>query len=134
MARQTCLSFTVSRGLLKLMSIELVMSFNHPILCRLLLLLHSVLPSIGVFSNEWALSIRGPKYWNFSFSVSPSNEYSGLIFFRTDLFVSVNCKATFTWQGRCGGSVRWGPWTGSVGVGEVGEGGSSSAHDRSGRS
>ena len=98
-ALQASLSFTISRNLLKLMSIELVMSFNHPILCCLLLLLHSVFPSIGVFSNEWALRIRGPKYWNFSFSVSPSNEYSQLISFRTDFFVAVSYKATFTRQG-----------------------------------
>src|SRR5574339_596497 len=66
------------------MSIELVMPSNHPILCHLLLLLPSILPSIRVFSNESALRIRWPKYWSFSFSISPSNEHSGLISFRMD--------------------------------------------------
>ena len=67
------------------MSIELVIPSNHLILCRPLLLLPSVFPSIGVFSNESVLCIRWPKYWSFSFSISPSNEYSGLISFRMDL-------------------------------------------------
>ena len=67
-------------------SIELVMPSNHLILCRPLLLLPSIFPSIGVFSNESVLCIRWPKYWSFSFSISPSNEYSGLIFFRIDWF------------------------------------------------
>ena len=84
--QQISLSFTISQSLLKLMSIELVMSSNHLILCRPLLLLPSIFPSIRVFSNELALSIRWPKYWEFSFSISPSNEYSGLIFFRIDWF------------------------------------------------
>ena len=66
------------------MSIELVMSSNHLILCRPLLLLPSIFPSIRVFSSESALCIRQPKYWSFSFSISPSNEYSGLISFRID--------------------------------------------------
>ena len=70
--------------LLKLMSIELVMPSNHLILCHPLLLPHSIFPSIRVFSNESALHIRWPKYWSFSFSISPSNEYSGLISFRMD--------------------------------------------------
>ena len=83
-AHQASLSFTIFWSLLKLMSIELVMPPNHLILCRLLLLLPSVLPSIRVFSNESALHIRWPKYLSFSFSISPSNEYSGLIFFRMD--------------------------------------------------
>ena len=82
-ARQASLFITNSRNLLKLMSIELVISSNHLILCRLLLL-SSILPSIRVFSNESALHIRWPKYWSFSFSISPSNEHSGLIFFRID--------------------------------------------------
>ena len=69
---------------LKLMFVELVMSFNHLILCCPLLLLSSFFPSIGVFSNESVLHIRWPKYWSFSFSISPSNEYSGLISFRMD--------------------------------------------------
>ena len=83
-AHQTSLSIINSRSLLKLMSIELVMPSNHLILCRPLLLLPSIFPSIRVFSNESALRIRGPKYWSFSFNISPSNEYSGLISFRMD--------------------------------------------------
>ena len=82
-ARQASLSITNSESLLKLMSIELVMSFNHLILCRPLLL-PSTFPSIRVFSNESVLHIRWPQYWNVSFSISLSNEYSGLISFRTD--------------------------------------------------
>ena len=73
-----------SRRLLKLMSIESVMSFSHLILCRPLLLLPSIFPSIRVFSNESVFHIRWPKYWSFSFSISPSNEYSLLISFRMD--------------------------------------------------
>ena len=72
--------------LLKLMSIESVMPSNHLILCCPFLLLPSILPNIRVFSNESVLHIRWPKYWSFSFSISPSNEYSGLIFFRIDWF------------------------------------------------
>ena len=83
---QASLSITNSWSLLKLMSIELVMPSNHLILCRPLLLLPSIFPSIRVFSNESALCIRHPKYWSFSFSISPSNEYSGLISFRIDWF------------------------------------------------
>ena len=85
-AYQTTLSFTIFRSLLKLMSIELMMLSNHLILCHPLLLLPSIFPRIRVFSNEWALLIRWPKYWSFSFSIRPSNEYSGLISFRTDWF------------------------------------------------
>ena len=85
-AHQASQSFTVSRSLLKLMSIESVTPSNHLILCHPLLLLPSVFPSIRVFSNESALRIRWPKYWGFSFSISPSNEYSGLISFRIDWF------------------------------------------------
>ena len=85
-ARQASLSFTVSWSLLKFMSIESVMLSNHLILCRLLLILPSIFPSIGVCSNELALCIRWPKYWSFSFSITPSNEYSGLISFRIDWF------------------------------------------------
>ena len=85
-AHQASLSITNSQSLLKLMSIELVMPSNHLILCHPLLLLPSVFPSIKVFPSELALRIRWPKYWSFSFSVSPSNEYSGLIFFRINLF------------------------------------------------
>ena len=83
-ACQASLSNTNSLRLFKLMSIELVMPFNHLILCRPLLLPPSIFPSIRVFSNESILYIRWPKYWSFSFSVSPSNEYSGLISFRMD--------------------------------------------------
>ena len=86
-ACQASLSFTISWNLLKLMSIELVMPSNHLILCRPLLLLPSIFPSIRVFSSESALHIRWLKYWSFSFSISPSNEYSGLIPFRMDWFV-----------------------------------------------
>ena len=83
-AHQATLSITNSWSILKLMSIELVMPSNHLILCRPLLLLPSILPSIRVFSNESALHIRWPKYWSFSFNISPSNEHSGLISFRMD--------------------------------------------------
>ena len=83
-AHQASLSITNSRSLLKLMSIEMVMPSNHHILCCPLLLLSSIFPSIRVFSNESVLCIRWPKYWSFSFSISPSNEYSGLISFRMD--------------------------------------------------
>ena len=81
-AHQVSLSITNSQSLLKLMSIKSVMPSNHLILCHPLLLLPSVFPSIRVFSNESVLQIRWPKYWSFSFSISPSNEYSGLISFR----------------------------------------------------
>ena len=85
-ARQASLSITNSWSLLKLVSIELVMRSNNLIICRPLLLLPSIFPNIRVFSNESVLHIRWPKYWSFSFSISPSNEYSGLIFFRIDCF------------------------------------------------
>ena len=77
---------TISQSLLKLMSIELMMPSNNLILCHPLLLLPSIFPSIGVFSIESALCIRWPKFWNFSFSINPSSEYSGLISFRIDWF------------------------------------------------
>ena len=83
-ACQASLSITSSQSLLKLMSIELVMPSNHFILCCPLLLLPSIFPSKWVFLNESILQIRWPKYWSFSFSISPSNEYSGLISFRMD--------------------------------------------------
>ena len=82
---QASLPITNFQSLLKLMSIESVMPSNHLILCCPLLLLPSIFPRIRVFSNESILCIRWPKYWRFSFSISPSNEYSGLISFRTDL-------------------------------------------------
>ena len=85
-ACQASLSFTISRSLLKLMSIELVMTSNHLILSQPLLLLPSIFPSIRVFSDKSALHIRWPKYWSFSFSISSSNEYSELISFRIDWF------------------------------------------------
>ena len=85
-ARQASLSITNSQSLLKLMSLEAVMPSNHLILCHPLLLPPSVFPSIRVFSNESVLRIRWPKYWSFSFSISPSKEYSRLISFRMDWF------------------------------------------------
>ena len=85
-AHQASLSFTFSQSLLKLMFIELVMSFNHLILCHPLLLLPSIFPRIRVFFNESVLRISWPKYWRFSFSISPSNKYSGLISFGIDWF------------------------------------------------
>ena len=85
-ACQASLSFTLSQNLLKLMPIELVMPSNHLILCYFLLLMPSIFPSIRVFSSELALHIRWPKYWGFSISISPSNEYSGLISFRINWF------------------------------------------------
>ena len=83
-ACQASLSTTNSQSLLKIMSIKSVMPSSHLILCRPLLLLPSIFPNIRVFSKESALHIRWPKYWNFSFNISPSNKYSGLISFRMD--------------------------------------------------
>ena len=85
-ACQTSLSFTISRSLLKFMSIELVMLSNHLNLCHPLLLLPSIFPNIRIISSESALHIRWPNYWSFRFSISPSNEYSRLISFRIDRF------------------------------------------------
>ena len=87
-AHQASLSFTVSQSLLKIMSIESVMPSDHLIFCCPLLLLPSIFPSTGVFSNESVLPFRWPKYWSFSFRISPSNEYSGLISFRIDCLLS----------------------------------------------
>ena len=81
---QASLSFTISQSLLQLMHTESVMPSNHLILCRPLLLLPPIPPSIRVFSNESALHVRWPKYWSFSFNISPSNEHPGLITFRMD--------------------------------------------------
>ena len=92
-ACQASLSITNSRSLRKLMSIELVMPSNHLILCRSLLFLPSIFPSIRVFSNELALCIRWPKYW--SFSICPSNEYPGLISYRIDWFDLVESLAHY---------------------------------------
>ena len=89
-AHQASLSFTISQSLPKLMSIESVMPSNHLILCHLLLLLPSIFPRFGVFSNKLVLCIRWPKYW--SFSISPSKEYSGLISFRIDWFDLLQSK------------------------------------------
>ena len=91
-AHQASLSITNSQRSLKLMSIVSVMPSNHLILCRPLLLPTSIFPSIRVFSNEPVLRIRWPNYWNFSFSSSPSNEYSGLISFRMDWLISLQSK------------------------------------------
>ena len=88
-------SFTVSQSFLKLMSIESEMPSNHLILCHPLLFLPSIFPSIKVFPNELALCIRWPKYWSFSLSISPSNEYSGLISFRVDWFDLLAVQQTF---------------------------------------
>ena len=85
-ACQVFVSLTISQSLPKFMSIELVMPSNHLILCLPLLILPLIFPSIRVFSNELAVCIRWPKYWSFSFSISPSNEYSGMIFFRINWF------------------------------------------------
>ena len=93
-AGQASLSSTISRSLLKPMSTESVIPSNHLILHRPLLLLPSIFPSIRVFSNELALLIRWPKYWSFSFSISPSIEYLGLISFRIDSFDLLDLQGT----------------------------------------
>ena len=96
---QASLSFTIFWSLFKLMSIELVMPSNHLVLCCPLLLLSSIFPTVRVFSNASALHIRWLKYWNFSLSISPSNEYSGLISFRidwVDLFKSKGLSTVFS--------------------------------------
>ena len=93
-AYQVSLFITNSRSLLKLMSIKLSMPSNHLILCRPLLLLPSIFCSIRVFSNELSLHIRWPKDWSFSFSISPSNEYSGVISFRMDWFDLLSTQGT----------------------------------------
>ena len=91
---QASLSFTISLSLLKLMSFESVILSNHFILCHPLLFPPSIFPSIRVFSNESVLRIRWPKYWSFSFSISPSNEYLGLISFRFDWFDLLDIQGT----------------------------------------
>ena len=93
-AHQASLSFTISQSLLKLMSIELGMPSNHLILCRALLLLLSIFPNIRVFSNKSVLHISWLKYWTFSFIISPSNEYSGLLSFRIDWFDLLEVQGT----------------------------------------
>ena len=95
-AHQASLSFTISRSLLKFMSIESVMPFSHLNLCHPLLLLPSIFPRSRISSSKLALHIRQPKYWSFSFSTSPSNEYSGLISFRIDWF-----ENWLVWSPRC---------------------------------
>ena len=110
-ACKASLSYTISQSLLKLLSIELMMPSNHLVLRRPLLLLSSIFPSTRVFSNKTALCTRWPKYWSFSFSISPSNEYSGLISFRIDwidllavqgthksLLQNYNSKASVLWR------------------------------------
>ena len=92
-ARQASMSITNSRSLFKLMSVESVMPSNHLILCHPLLLL-SIFPSIRVFASESALCIRWPEYWSFSFIISPSNKYSGLISFRIDWFYLLAVQGT----------------------------------------
>ena len=94
-ALQALLSITNSQSLLKLMSMELVMPANYLILCHSLLLLLSIFPSIRVFSNESVFHIRWPKYWSFSFIISPSKEYSGLISFRMDWLDLLAVQGTF---------------------------------------
>ena len=93
-ARQASLSFTIFRSLLKLMSSESVMPSNHLILCLSLLLLPSIFPSISIFTNKSALHIRWPKYWSFSFSISPSSEHPGLISFRMDWLYLLAAQGT----------------------------------------
>ena len=93
-ASQASLSFTISQSLLKLTSIELVMPSNHLIFCCPLPFLPSIFPSISVFSNELALPIKWPNYWSFSLSISPSNEYSEVISFRTDWFNLLAVRGT----------------------------------------
>ena len=95
-ARQASPSLTISQSLPKLMSIESVMLSNHLILCHPLLLLPSIFASIRVFSNESAVHIKWPKYWSFSFSISPSNEYSGLISFKIDWFDLLAVQGTLS--------------------------------------
>ena len=93
-AYQASMSFTISGSLPKFMSIESVMPLNHLILSPSMLLLSSIFPSIRVFSDESALHIRWPKYWSFSFNISPSNEYSGLISFSIDWFDCLTVQRT----------------------------------------
>ena len=102
-AHQASLSFTISRSLLKLMYIESMVPFNHLILSSPFLCLPSIFPSIRVFSNESALHIRWPKYWSFSFSISPSSEYSVLISLKID------CSDLFTVQGTLKSLLQLGP-------------------------
>ena len=109
-APQASLSITNSRSLLKLISIESVMPSNHLILCHPLPLLPSIFPSIRVFSHESTLHIRWPKYWSFSFSISPSNEYSGLISLRMnwlDLLAVQGTLKSLLWHHNSKASILW---------------------------
>ena len=109
-ARQASLSITNSWSLIKFMSIASMMPSNHLILCRSLLLPPSIFPSIRVFSNESVLHIRWPKYWHFSFSISPSNEYSGLISFRMDWLGLLSGQWTLKsllWHHSSKASILW---------------------------
>ena len=116
-ACQASLSITNSQSSLRLMSIESVMPSSHLILCRPLLLLPSIFPSIRVFSNESALCMRWPKYWSFSFSICPSNEHPGLISFRMDWFDPLSVQGTLrslshhqVWKHQFSSSLRsYGP-------------------------
>ena len=112
-AHQASLSITSSQSLRKLMSIELVMLSNHLILCRPLLLLPSIFPSIRVFSNESVLHIRRPKYWSFSLNISPSNEHPGLTSFRMDWldFLAVQGTINSLLQHHSSSTLAWKiPW------------------------
>ena len=103
---------TISQSLIKLMSIELMMPANHLALCHPFLLVPSIFPSIRVFSNESALHVRWPKYWGFSFSISPSNEYSRLISFRIDWFDLLVAQGAFKsllQHHRSKASILWHP-------------------------
>ena len=106
-AHQASLSITNSHSLLKLMSIESVMPSNHFILCHPLLLLSSIFPSIRVFSKESVLCIRWPKYWSFSFSISPSNEYLGLISLRIDWLHLLAVQGTLLQHQSSKASILW---------------------------
>ena len=108
-AHQASLFFTISWILFKLMSIESVMPSNHLIICHPLLLLPSIFPSIRVFSRESALCFRWPKYWSFILSIHPSNEYSGLIFFRIDWFdlLAVQCTLKSLQHHSSKSSILW---------------------------
>ena len=105
-AYQASLSFTISWSLFKLMSIESVMPSNHLILCCPLPLLHSTFFLFRVFSSKLVLCVRWPKYWNFSFSISPSNEYSGLISFRIDWFDLLAVQGTLKSLIQCHTSLQ----------------------------
>ena len=112
-ACQASLSFTISRSFHKLMPIESGVASSHLILCCPLLLMPSIFPSIRVFSKESAIHIRWPRDWSFSFSISPSNEYSGLISFRMDWFDILAVKGTLKSLLQCG-RPGFDPWVGKI--------------------